>query len=585
MLVPHITEVGVLHAALVSLEEEEGEAGDLMIHEKTRPDRTTSPWVEMVLFDKKQVLTSKHELMRKSRNGVGVKTKINLKLQGKANDKTLYLKKEHVKRLKLYLFIFMSGVNESGGASDGGTSGGKEGDGGGVLNEGIRLTKNFRNRMQESMVSDTVMSDAGPDGSVSYRSKLLNMERSVHGSKAVEEVKITTEDYRIDCSGEVPSIDLSKEVHDVLAKGMERTLIIKLLGCSITYPTLLARTQALWRPRGCFRLVDMEGGFYMVTFDLEEDYTKVLTGGPWMLFGAYLAVQPWTMDFDPSSSVMSKVVVWVRILGLSFRYYHKAALQAIGTLLGEVIRVDHMTENRGRGRYARISVLMDLLKPLVPWIKVDGKLHGIEYEGLPQICFTCRRYGHTIGKCKGEDVLNYEAFREKIPTLQENPGDQCTMSSPTQVVGGEPKVASPSYGEWMQLRPTWKLTKPTQEYRKKVSGVSPSSNGELPKASCAASKDLDAGRSQFSNAPGHGVAEESVPSQDGPRIEIANDLALVESKLIMVEAKSSFDSDRNTVMELQRVRQALDEVNPLALNGSNGKDEVMMGSGEAWTGK
>ncbi|KAI9115998.1 hypothetical protein K1719_012928 [Acacia pycnantha] len=345
------------------------------------------------------------------------------------------------------------GEKEGGGVSDGGKSGSKEGDGGGGLHEGVIPSTKFDTRMQGSMVSDTGMRTYLDSMEVSrIGTSSLTRERSVYGSKIVEEVKISNEDFRIDCSGEVPSIDFSKEVRDVLAKGMEKTLIIKLLGRSITYPTLLARTQALWRLRGCFRLVDMVGGFYMATFDLEEDYTKVLTGGPWMLFGAYLVVQPWTLNFDPSLSVMSKVVVWVRIPGLSFRYYHKTALKAIGTLLGEVIRVDPMTENRGRGRYARIAVLMDLLKPLVPWIKVDGKLHGIEYEGLPQICFTCGRYGHTTGTCKGEAVQNQEALREKVPSSKEDSGNLCTTNSSTRVVGGDQREAVPTYGEWMQVR-------------------------------------------------------------------------------------------------------------------------------------
>ncbi|KAI9119297.1 hypothetical protein K1719_009972 [Acacia pycnantha] len=89
---------------------------------------------------------------------------------------------------------------------------------------------------------------------------------------------------------------------------MEKTLVLKLLGRSITYYDLKARTQALWRLKGSFSLVDMEGSFYFATFDLEEDYFKALTGGPWMIFGAYLTVQPWSLDFDARSSAMSKVV-------------------------------------------------------------------------------------------------------------------------------------------------------------------------------------------------------------------------------------------------------------------------------------
>ncbi|KAI9122637.1 hypothetical protein K1719_006477 [Acacia pycnantha] len=143
----------------------------------------------------------------------------------------------------------------------------------------------------------------------------------------------------------------------------------------------------------------MEGSFYFASFDLEEDYMKVLTGGPWMLFDAYLTVQPWSINFNPCSTKLSNVVGWVRITGLSFRYYHKSTLRPIGKLLGDVVKLDYTTETRGRGKYARIVVLIDLRSPLIPWIKVDGRTYGVEYEYLPLICFECRKHGHTKEKC------------------------------------------------------------------------------------------------------------------------------------------------------------------------------------------
>ncbi|KAI9084414.1 hypothetical protein K1719_033604 [Acacia pycnantha] len=125
----------------------------------------------------------------------------------------------------------------------------------------------------------------------------------------------------------------------------------------------------------------MENNFYFASFDLEEDYSKALTGGPWMIFGAYLTVQPWSLDFGPSSFAISKVVAWVRLPRLSFRYYHKSTLRAIGTLLGGVVKIDYMMETRGRGKYACIAILIDLLKPLVPWIKVKYTRKGNEPNG------------------------------------------------------------------------------------------------------------------------------------------------------------------------------------------------------------
>ncbi|KAI9096849.1 hypothetical protein K1719_025832 [Acacia pycnantha] len=51
------------------------------------------------------------------------------------------------------------------------------------------------------------------------------------------------------------------------------------------------------------------------------------------------------------------------------------------------------------GRYARIASLL-IYEPTNPWIKVDGRTYGVEYECLPLICFECGRYGHTKERCK-----------------------------------------------------------------------------------------------------------------------------------------------------------------------------------------
>ncbi|KAI9115726.1 hypothetical protein K1719_013395 [Acacia pycnantha] len=224
--------------------------------------------------------------------------------------------------------------------------------------ESLRSTKKVRiqaNGEEEGegckdTVADVIMEEQGASGGISYRNKLLNLDSKGRDRRDVEEVVITEADFQITREGDIPSIEFSKEVRDVLAKGMEKTLVIKLLGRSITYGDLLNRTQAIWQVKGFYQLVDVGGGFFFATFDLAEDYLKVLTGGPWVIFG------------------------------LSFRYYHKSTLRAIGKLLGEVVKIDYRKETRGRGRYARIAILVDLQQPLVPWIKVDGKAYGVEYE-------------------------------------------------------------------------------------------------------------------------------------------------------------------------------------------------------------
>ncbi|KAI9086898.1 hypothetical protein K1719_031059 [Acacia pycnantha] len=240
--------------------------------------------------------------------------------------------------------------------------------------------------------------------------------------------------------------DVSR-IKDVLVSGMERTAVLKLLGRTINYRDLLARTQALWQLKGSYQLIDMESGFYLASFDL-EDYLKALTGGPWMIFGAYLTIQPWSLDFDSSISTISKVVVWVRLPGLSFKYYHKSTLRVIGALLGDVVKIDYRTENRGRGKYARLAVIVDLQKPLIPWLKVDGRSYGVEYEGLPHICFKCGMVGHVEERC---GVLS---SRRSSPYAPETaiPKPSGDVPGPVSADGGAatPEARSSPYGEWMQ---------------------------------------------------------------------------------------------------------------------------------------
>ncbi|KAI9083721.1 hypothetical protein K1719_034310 [Acacia pycnantha] len=343
---------------------------------------------------------------------------------------------------------------------DDGKDGGKN-DGRPPSADGLRSTKKVRIRVDgmdggmvgDAVISDVVMEEKGAIGGTSYRNKLLNVNSDGMGNGPLNDASITDADFMISSYGNILSIEFTKQVRDVLAKGMERTLVIKLLGRSVTYFNLLHRIRMLWKVRGSYQLVDVEGGFFFVTFDLEEDYMKILTRGPWMVFGAYLIVQPWSLDFDPRTANVSNAVVWLRIPGLSFRYYHKCTLRAIGRLLGEVVKIDYMTETQGRGRYSQIAVLVDLQKPLIPWIKVEGRTYGVEYEGLPLICFECGKYGHTKEKCQLRIQKDSSVAAGLQATSAEGSSGPKSGEERLSFAGKRlPEPGELPFGEWMQVR-------------------------------------------------------------------------------------------------------------------------------------
>ncbi|XP_028804922.1 uncharacterized protein LOC114759853 [Neltuma alba] len=96
---------------------------------------------------------------------------------------------------------------------------------------------------------------------------------------------------------------------------------------------------------------------------------------------------------------IKQVYGWVRLPGLPYHYYHKSILRAIGEVIGNVLKIDYNMEGLEKARFARLAVKIDLTKPLVSMIKLDGMTQYVEYEGLPTICYHCGRYGHLDSVC------------------------------------------------------------------------------------------------------------------------------------------------------------------------------------------
>ncbi|XP_016704378.1 uncharacterized protein [Gossypium hirsutum] len=65
-----------------------------------------------------------------------------------------------------------------------------------------------------------------------------------------------------------------------------------------------------------------------------------------------------------------------------------------------------------------MAVFVDLDKPLVSQVLVNGELQRVEYEALPTICFSCDKYGHLKKLCaspatgKGNETGKISGFSE-----------------------------------------------------------------------------------------------------------------------------------------------------------------------------
>ncbi|MBA0604288.1 hypothetical protein Godav_016960 [Gossypium davidsonii] len=140
--------------------------------------------------------------------------------------------------------------------------------------------------------------------------------------------------------------------------------------------------------------------YYLVRFKDEEDYSKVLTEGPWIIYVQYLTVQPWSPTFSTDKVYPRRVMVWIRLPGLSCTMYKKSIFMAI----------------RGMDR---MTISIDLSAPLISKIMIDGNLQRVEYKRLPTVSFGCGHYGHIQDIClhkMNAEVNDEPAERNASPT-------------------------------------------------------------------------------------------------------------------------------------------------------------------------
>lgn len=197
----------------------------------------------------------------------------------------------------------------------------------------------------------------------------------------------------------IPRIHIEKEQKRELRFPWKSCLIIKLLGKELAFNNLRARLLRLWALDSDIEFIDLGVGYYIVKFHSKHDMIKVLTEGPWRILGHYVLVQRWKPNFKPSTAALGVSAIWIRLPELEIEYFREEVLMNIGKAIGKPLRIDANTSLALRAKFARICVEVDLAKPLIPKILIDGVVQRIEYESIFTISFHCGVVGHRVENC------------------------------------------------------------------------------------------------------------------------------------------------------------------------------------------
>ncbi|PPS03824.1 hypothetical protein GOBAR_AA16838 [Gossypium barbadense] len=174
-----------------------------------------------------------------------------------------------------------------------------------------RNTKKVRFKDVDMDMSSEMAMDLFPASTMSWRDKVLG---TVNG---------------------IPAIKFSKRIMQILVRDMVTMVVVKLLGRNLMYSTLYNMIFSLWKLSHSFQLMDVENGYYLVKFQNKEDYEKVLTQGPYLLFDSISRFSRGLWTLIPFNHFL--VLLWLGSdyldyrRGLSINPYWKCAFRVAGT--------------------------------------------------------------------------------------------------------------------------------------------------------------------------------------------------------------------------------------------------------------
>ncbi|KAK5777123.1 hypothetical protein PVK06_045089 [Gossypium arboreum] len=132
----------------------------------------------------------------------------------------------------------------------------------------------FKNGSGDSLANMVV--DSSPASGVSWKDKFLggSASNSLDGAANLD-LEFEDGDIRRSNLNGIPTIDFSDRITKILIKGMELTVVVKLLGHNIGYGALYKHITS--KPTQSFRLMDVANGYYFVRFQCKVDYDAALT--------------------------------------------------------------------------------------------------------------------------------------------------------------------------------------------------------------------------------------------------------------------------------------------------------------------
>ncbi|KAM0928755.1 hypothetical protein ACQ4PT_001971 [Festuca glaucescens] len=170
----------------------------------------------------------------------------------------------------------------------------------------------------------------------------------------------------------------------------------------------------VWCPMKGVECKDLGENLFLFTFQRAVGRKKAVDSGPWMFDNQLVVMEEYVPSKNLDDYAFSHIPIWVRVFKLPLGCMNRATGEAVGEQLGEYLETGGVEDGMAVGRYLRVKIRLNILKPLRRGTMVEVDESGrtiwcpLEYEYLPDFCYICGIIGHLNKECsiklkKGEE--------------------------------------------------------------------------------------------------------------------------------------------------------------------------------------
>lgn len=151
---------------------------------------------------------------------------------------------------------------------------------------------------------------------------------------------------------------------------------------------------------------EMGDNLFLFHFNHPSGMRRAMEDGPWMAGHSLMVVVPYDRKRALEAMEFNHILIWIRVSRLPMGMMNKEVAEIIGEEFGGFLDVDAEENGTAAGRYVRIKVRIDIRQPLrrgmmleIEREEEERRWCPVEYEFLPEFCYTCGIIGHLDKNC------------------------------------------------------------------------------------------------------------------------------------------------------------------------------------------